>query len=205
MRGFYFITDARLSLRGNAYDVQQAVLAEVAMIQYRHKECSGRDMYEEAVRLKSLSGDIPFIVNDRVDIALAVDADGVHLGAHDLPYEQARKILGTKKIIGLSVDSAEQARWAEKRGVDYLGVGPIFVTQTKVDAKEPCGVTMIRDIKKRCGLPVVAIGGICYDNVAQVIQAGADAVCAISATVTMPDIKKAIEGFQLCFNEGTAL
>jgi thiamine-phosphate pyrophosphorylase len=202
MKGFYFITDSALSLKGNIYDVQQAVLAGVVMIQYRQKECSGKTMYEEAARLKAASSGIPFIVNDRVDVALAVNADGVHLGEEDLPYEKARELLGTKKIIGLSVHSAEQARWAEEKGVDYLGIGPIFTTQTKVDAKEPCGVEMIREIKTRCRLPIVAIGGIRPDNVTQVIQAGADAVCAISGTVAMPDVKKAIEEFQLCFTRG---
>lgn len=204
MNGFYFVTDSTLSIKGNMDDVQQAVLARVAMIQYREKKYSSKEMCEEAERLKKISSGIPFIVNDRVDVALAIEADGVHLGDEDLPYKKARKLLGTKKIIGLSVHSIEQARWAEEEGADYLGVGPVFATQTKANAQEPCGITMISDIKRKCRIPIVAIGGIHYDNVAQVIKAGADAVCAISATVAMSDVKKSVEEFQSFFTGGVS-
>lgn len=203
MKGFYFITDSTLSLRGNCHDVRQAVAAGATIVQYREKEASSKCLYEEALVLKKICAKIPFIINDRVDIALAIDASGVHLGSEDFPYLQARKILGKKKIIGLSVHSVSQALWAQKNGADYLGVGPIFATATKTDAKPPCGILLIQEIKKRCRIPIVAIGGINLNNVQQVVDCGADAVCAISATVKQKNIKEAVKNFQDFFNRSS--
>jgi thiamine-phosphate pyrophosphorylase len=173
-----------------------------------------------------------FLINDRVDIAIAVNADGVHLGQDDMPYEIARKLLdGDKpstfeslntsqntikqsitkenldkdfkkvpgKIIGITVHNLDEAIAAEKMGADYLGVSPIFSTSTKKDAGKPCGVILIKEIKKVCKIPIVAIGGINYENAKEVIVAGADALCAMSAVVAKDNIQEEIKKFQKLF------
>ena len=199
MKGYYFITDARLSREGNASDVQQAVAAGVRVVQHRDKEADLAVMIEEARRLRRLCREVLFLVNDRVEVALAVGADGVHLGQEDLHYREARRLLGEKKIIGITVNTPEQALEAARLGADYLGVSPIFATRTKPDAGEPAGLTLLREIRGRVSLPLIAIGGITLDNAPSVIEAGADGVCAISAVVTRTDVKTAIAGFQGLF------
>mgnify|MGYP000857357224 FL=1 len=197
MRGYYFITDAGLSLAGNLSDVRAAAAAGVTVVQYRNKSNITRDMYEEALLLKSAcGGKAKFIINDRIDIALAVDADGVHIGQEDMPYDRARHLLGPDKIIGVTVHDLDEALEAEARGADYLGLSPIFATGTKDDAGAPCGTAVIAELKKHCRVPVVAIGGIGLSNVDEVVAAGADMVCAISAVVTKPDVAAAILEFQ---------
>jgi thiamine-phosphate diphosphorylase len=138
-------------------------------------------------------------VNDRVDIALAVGADGVHLGQEDLPIEIARKLLGRKKVIGLTVHSLAEARQALAAGADYLGVGPIFATLTKPDAGPPAGIQLIRQIKRAVKIPLVAIGGINLANAPEVIRAGADGLCAISAVVSGEDVRTEVGKFQRLF------
>lgn len=197
MRGYYFITDAGLSLAGNLSDVRAAAAVGVTVVQYRNKSNITRDMYEEALLLKSAcGGKAKFIINDRIDIALAVDADGVHVGQEDMPYDRARHLLGPDKIIGVTVHDLDEALEAEARGADYLGLSPIFATGTKDDAGAPCGTAVIAELKKHCRVPVVAIGGIGLSNVDEVVAAGADMVCAISAVVTKPDVAAAILEFQ---------
>ncbi|MBN1532476.1 MAG: thiamine phosphate synthase [Spirochaetes bacterium] len=196
MKGYYFITDASLSRAGNVSDVRAAAAAGVSIVQYRNKSNITRDMYEEAMLLKRECAPALFLINDRIDIALAVDADGVHIGQEDLPYEETRRLLGPGKIVGVTVHDVNEALEAEAAGADYLGVSPIFATGTKEDAGAPCGTDTIRDIKARCRIPVVAIGGITIDNIDQVVASGADMVCAISAVVTSPDIAKAIREIQ---------
>jgi len=196
MRGFYFVTDSLLSRRGNINDVKSALAAKVEVVQYREKGLSTREMYKEALVLRKMCRNVIFLVNDRLDIALGVDADGLHLGQEDLPYRIARKLLGKKKIIGLTVNNLSQAEEAQRLGVDYVGVSPIFSTGTKKDAGCPAGVGLIETIKKRISLPIVAIGGINLSNATCVIAAGADCICAISAVVTKPNVRKEIERFQ---------
>ena len=145
--GFYFITDSGLSCAGNLSDVKNALAAGVKVVQYRNKAASTRQMFIEAQALRKLCKKITFIINDRVDIALGVNADGVHLGNNDLPYQVARMLLGRKKLIGLTVHSIEEAQDAQIDGADYLGVSAIFATQTKPDAGKPTGITLIRKIK----------------------------------------------------------
>jgi thiamine-phosphate pyrophosphorylase len=199
MRGYYFITNSELSLAGNANDVQQVVAAGVEVVQYRRKEGSTKALFAEASALRQLSRNALFLINDRVDIALAVDADGVHLGQEDMPIGPARKLLGARKVIGLTVHSVEEAMEASALGADYLGVSPIFSTHTKTDAGPPAGIELIRQIKSAVNLPIVAIGGINLANATQVIAAGADCVCAISAVVTRSDFRAAIKEFQRLF------
>ena len=199
MKGYYFITDARLSRAGNVRDVEQALAAGVRVVQHRDKEADLAAMIEEARLLRRLCQEALFLVNDRVEVALAVGADGVHLGQEDLHYREARRLLGEKKIIGITVNTPEQALEAARLGADYLGVSPIFATRTKPDAGEPAGLTLLREIRRRVRLPLIAIGGITLDNAPSVIEAGADGVCAISAVVTRPDVRRAIKEFQRLF------
>ena len=199
MKGYCFITDAKLSRAGNVSDVQNAVAAGVKMVQYRRKDASTAELFAEAAILRKLCHRTRFVVNDRVDIALAVQADGVHLGQEDLPLPAARKLLGQEKIIGLTVHSPAEARQAEAAGADYLGVSPIFTTQTKLDAGPPAGIQLIRQIKSAVKIPLIAIGGINLANAPEVVRAGADGLCAISAVVSGEDVRAEIEKFQRLF------
>ncbi|MDD1725113.1 MAG: thiamine phosphate synthase, partial [Methanospirillum sp.] len=136
-----------------------------------------------------------FIVNDRLDIALASGADGVHLGQDDLPLKEARKIVPRSFIIGVSVGTVGEAERAEKEGADYLGVGPVYQTGTKTDAGPVVGLSLLRLIRSRTSLPLVAIGGITYERVPEVIASGADGVAVISAVVCSQDITSASRRF----------
>ena len=168
MKGYYFITDNKLSIKGNVADVQNAISAGVEIVQYRNKTATSHQMYEEALSLKNLCKKALFLVNDRVDIAMAVEADGVHLGETDIPYEIARKLLGPDKIIGVSVTNLKQAEKAQELGVNYIGLGPVFATTTKLDAAKPLGIEQLEKIRKCIVLPIVAIGGITLENAKQV-------------------------------------
>ncbi len=199
IKGYYFITDSGLSRAGNIADVKQAIRAGVSVVQYRNKDVSTGDFYKEALVLRRLCEKTVFLINDRVDIALAVNADGVHLGQDDLPYDAARKLLGKDKIIGLTVHSLQEALAARDMGADYIGVSPIFATTTKADAGKPSGLECLTKIRREVKLPIVAIGGLNLSNASTVINAGADAICAISAVVTKADICAEIEKFQALF------
>lgn len=200
MRGYYFVTDRVLSRAGNTSDVRKANAAGVRVVQYREKNKDSFSMYEEARALKALCTKALFIVNDRVDIALAVKANGVHLGQDDLPCRVARKLLGKKKIIGVTVHTIRQAIEAERDGADYVAVSPIFATGTKQDAGRPVGLATLRKVKKRVAVPVVAIGGITFENAKDVIAAGADCLCAISQVVSKRDAGTQIRKFQRLFS-----
>jgi thiamine-phosphate pyrophosphorylase len=199
MKGYYFITDARLSRAGNRADVLAAVAAGVRVIQYRDKEAEAAAVRAEARELRRLCRQCLFLINDYVEVALDVEADGVHLGQEDMPLPKARRLLGPGKIIGVTVNTVEQALTAARQGADYLGVSPIFATRTKPDAGEPAGLDLLREIRRRVRLPLVAIGGITLENAPAVIAAGADGLCAISAVVTQPDVAAAIQAFQRLF------
>lgn len=169
-----------------------AIAAGVRFFQYRSKSGPRRAVYETSLRLASLankSGAL-FFVNDHADIAAAVDADGVHLGQDDLPIEHARKLLGKKKLIGISTHSREQAVAAETSGADYIGFGPIFASTTK-DAGRVQGCAGITLIKQAVSIPVIAIGGITHEKVWDVISAGADGVAVIAAILSASDIGRA--------------
>jgi thiamine-phosphate pyrophosphorylase len=183
--GLYFITDSKLSKQGIMSDVQQVIEAGCAIVQYREKEKETGEIIAEAKQIAALCKEknVLFLINDRIDIALAVEADGVHLGQEDMPCAIARKLLGKNKILGLTVHSVAEAVQAEKQGVDYVSVSPIFATETKPDAGKPVGIELIKEIKRAVKVPVVAIGGINEQNLRQVLEAGADAVAIISAIV----------------------
>ncbi len=201
IKGYYFITDAGLSKKGNLKDVESAIEAGVTIVQYRGKMKDIGSMLEEARALREICrGKALFIVNDIVGVALSVDADGVHIGQGDMPYETARGLLGKDKIIGVTVHDLKEAILAEKKGADYLAVSPVFSTTTKKDAGPSCGIKLISEIKRNCKIPLTAIGGIDLESAKEVIDAGADAICAISAVVTKDDVKEDIGRFQKLFD-----
>ena len=201
MKGYYFITDSTLSRAGNTKDVLCAVACGVEVVQYRNKNAESRMMYEEAARLREICSEALFLINDRVDIALAIEADGVHLGQKDIPCVVARKMLGPGKIIGITVHNLAEAKEAETSGADYLGVSPIFQTKTKLDAGKPAGIALIEEIRKQVSIPLIAIGGINHSNATEVIQAGADGLCAISCVVAKENVDDEIKKFQRLFKE----
>jgi thiamine-phosphate pyrophosphorylase len=201
----YVITDPRASRGRSLLQVAEAAIAGGAdVLQLRDKEASSGRLYRTALQLRKLTRDagIPFIVNDRLDIALAADADGVHVGQTDLPASVVREIMGPARILGVSVDTVEEALLAEKDGADYLGVGPVFEARgTKPDAGLPLGVDRIARIRRRCGLPIVAIGGINAENARTVREAGADAAAVISAIGTADDIAHAVRRLKILLAE----
>ncbi|ARK29397.1 thiamine phosphate synthase [Halalkalibacter krulwichiae] len=176
--------------------MEEAILGGVDIIQLRDKNSSKREVLRKAQALRELTKKygVTFIVNDHIDVALAVDADGIHIGQDDLPLSEARKIVGNK-IIGISTHKIEEAREAEVGGADYIGVGPIFHTNSKVDVVDPVTTTYIKQVASEITIPFVAIGGIKLHNVDQVLQAGATRVCMISEIVGAEDVKAVCEKF----------
>ena len=202
MKGVYLVTDRTLIAGKSLEDtILQAVNGGVSVVQLREKEVSTRCFIEEAQRIKTLLAPykVPLIINDRVDVALAVEADGVHIGQEDMPYPLTRKLLGKKAIIGLSVETMKQVLEAESYDVDYLGVSAIFATPTKTDTKNIWGIEGLRDIRKISRHPLVAIGGINASNAAEVVQAGADSVAVVSAICAAPDPQKAAQELHQIF------
>ena len=187
LNGICFITDRTYSALPLSDMVRRVLDAGVTFIQYREKGKTRREVYEEAVRLRELtrSFNAVFMVNDHADIALAVDADGVHLGQDDLPLKEARTIMGSR-IVGISTHSLEQAQEAAAGGADYIGFGPIFETTTK-DAGVPKGIDILKTIKQNVSIPVVAIGGIGIESVSDVMSSGADCV-AVATAICRGDI-----------------
>ncbi len=181
----YVITNRDLQRNRSTIEVVEEVIRGGAtIIQLREKNLSTRVFFENALTIRKITkpAGIPLIINDRMDIALAVNADGIHLGEEDLPLKYARKI-APHLIIGYSADSVLDAQQAEKDGADYLGVGSVFPTTTKVDAGPAIGIQRLEEIKKAVSIPVVAIGGINLANLPEVIQAGVDGVAVVSAIV----------------------
>lgn len=181
--GFYFITDNSLTKSGIAKDVEDAIKGGATIVQYREKSKDTGPMIEEARGIKKIcKGKALFLINDRVDVCLAADADGVHLGQSDMSYTTARKLLG-EKIIGVTAHNLKEAKEAEAIGADYIGVSPIFETKTKNDAGMAVGLRTLKEVAEAMSIPVVAIGGIDLSNAKSVMDAGATTLCAISATV----------------------
>jgi thiamine-phosphate pyrophosphorylase len=180
----YLVTDRSLSKgRPIEWIVEEAVKGGVTMIQLREKNCSTRDFVELAILLKQVLKrySVPLIINDRIDIVLAANAEGLHIGQSDMPYHIARKILGYEKIIGLSVETLSQAKDANRLDVDYIGISPVFTTGTKTDINTPLGLEGIREIVSFTKHRVVGIGGIHSGNIKAVIDAGANGVAVVSA------------------------
>ena len=185
----YLVTDRRLSLgRSTVEVVAAAVSGGVTCVQLREKHCSTREFLEEARRVRELlvGTGVPLIINDRLDVALAVAADGVHLGQNDMHLSDARRLVGERLVIGISAESVADAIRAEAEGADYIGVSPVFTTPTKMDTAPPLGLEGLREIRRAVSLPLVAIGSIRHDNAAQVLRAGADGLAVVSAIVSAP-------------------
>lgn len=194
MFDLYVITDSSLS-RGRS-DTEVARLAYEGgadVVQLRMKNADGGEMLRRACEIREIADEMCrlFIVNDRVDVAMASGADGVHLGQSDIPVDVARALMGDDAIIGASVDCAEEAVKAEAAGADYVGVGAIFNTSTKPDAAQGIGLGPIFEIRNAVDIPVVAIGGINRGNIQDVIRAGADSAAVVSAVVAQDDISAA--------------
>ena len=169
--------------------VKEAVKGGVTMVQLREKEISTAEFIRLALRLKQAlkDTDTPIIINDRVDVALAVDADGVHLGQSDIPYEMARKILDKDKIIGLSVESMQDVEVANALDVDYIGVSPVFSTPTKTDTASPFGLDGLKKAVEMSVHPTVAIGGMNLSTLPDVVRTGVNGVAVVSAIVGAED------------------
>jgi len=180
----YLVTDRGLSLgRPLEYIVEEAVKGGVTMVQLREKDCSSLEFYELGRKLKKLLSplNIPLIINDRLDIALAVDADGLHIGQSDLPWQVARQLLGPDKILGLSVETQQQAEEANHLDIDYIGVSPVFATPTKTDTFQPFGLEGLKEACRISQFPAVAIGGINASNAASIVEHGAQGIAVVSA------------------------
>ena len=190
----YLVTDDGC-LQGRALldCVREALEGGVTLVQYRAKTASSAEMYDEALQLKALcdSFNVPLIINDRLDIAMAVGAAGVHLGQDDLPCVAARRILGEDYLIGVSAHNPAEARAALLCGADYLGCGAVFGTATKADVKK-LGTDGLAAICWKKGLPVVGIGGVTADNYREVRAAGADGAAIVSGILAQPDIRTTV-------------
>ena len=180
----YLVTDRSLSSGRSLEEVvSEAVAGGVTMVQLREKDASTGEFVELAFRLKEILKpyNVPLIINDRVDVALAVDAEGLHIGQSDMPYEIARKLLGPDKIIGLSVENMDDLLEANRLDVDYVGISPVYGTPTKTDTAEPFGLEGLRRAVALSDHPTVAIGGMNAGTIADVIAAGTDGVAVVSA------------------------
>ena len=190
----YLVTDRELSLGRSLEDVvMEAVEGGVTVVQLREKDASTGEFVSLAGRLMELlkPHGIPLIINDRVDVALAVDADGVHIGQSDMPYDIARKLLGPDKIIGLSVENFEDIEVANGLDVDYVGISPVYGTPTKTDTAEPFGLEGLRKAVELSVHPTVAIGGMNASTVAEVMATGTDGVAVVSAICSAENVRKA--------------
>ncbi|MFH1587697.1 MAG: thiamine phosphate synthase [Candidatus Diapherotrites archaeon] len=198
----YLITDSSLTKRTIFEDVRDAVDAGVKVVQYREKNKSIDEMIEEAMKIKEIckAKNVDLIINNYIEVMLAVDAEGVHLGQDDMPLEDARKS-APGKIIGVTVHNSKEAIEAEKNGASYVAVSPIFESSTKSDAGKAVGVEMIREVKKEVSLPIIAIGGINESNLREVVSAGADAAAIISDILKEDDVKGKIERLRGIMND----
>jgi thiamine-phosphate pyrophosphorylase len=195
----YVISDPVLARGRSHVEVVRAALEGGAdAVQIRDKSSTAYNLSLISAEIQPLARKFgaAFFVNDRVDVALLTGADGVHLGQEDLPAREARRLLPRPRLIGISASTPEEARRAEREGADYVGVGPVFGTATKPDAGEPLGLDRLATIAAAVGIPVVAIGGITQENVAQVFAAGAGGAAVVSAVVGADDIAAAARGIK---------
>ncbi|MDK2745191.1 MAG: thiamine phosphate synthase [Nitrospira sp. BO4] len=200
LSGLYVILDPSISPHRPLVDVLKVSAAAGAkLFQYRNKTDSMKAAYAEASVLRNVARELGvlFIVNDRCDLALSVDADGVHLGQGDLPLSLARAVMGPDKLIGISTHNPEQVSAAIAGGPDYLGFGPIFKPSSKADHDPVVGIKGLKGIRLLTALPIFAIGGITLQDVEEVIRAGADGVAVISAILKAPNIQHAVNDFVL--------
>lgn len=201
--GLYLITDEN-SLKGRDFyeAIEEGILGGVSLIQLREKNSTSLEFYQRAKAVKQITEkyQIPLIINDRIDVALAVDADGVHLGQRDIPARVARGLLGNK-LMGISTATMEEALKAQAEGADYIGVGALFPTATKADTRR---VTLdeIKNIKARVSIPVVGIGGINEENLPKVMATGIDGVAVASVILSSASIKTTAEALRKIISQG---
>jgi thiamine-phosphate pyrophosphorylase len=197
----YLCTDRRLSLgRPLIKTVEEAIAGGVTMVQLREKDISSREFFHLALEILKVTRahHIPLIINDRLDIALAAGAEGVHLGQDDLPCSEARRIGGRDLIIGVSAHTSAEALLAEKDGADYLGAGAVFPTGSKADVSALIGVEGLKSIAEAVKIPVIGIGGIGPKNAGAVMKTGAAGIAVISAILSQPDIREAAAALKGC-------
>tara|TARA_R110002050_G_scaffold16719_2_gene50600 strand:- start:68563 stop:69189 length:627 start_codon:yes stop_codon:yes gene_type:complete len=190
----YLVTDSTIvDIPKITHTIQQAIEGGVTIVQLRYKNISTNLFYMIALSVKEITKNynIPLIINDRIDIALAINADGLHIGQSDMPFSVARRLLGKNKIIGLSVETIEQAKTANGLGVDYIGISPVFFTQTKLDIAKPLGIDGVKKIASFSKHPIVCIGGINESNAKVLIDAGADGIAVVSAIFNSSKPKEA--------------
>ena len=192
---FYLVTDSDI-LRGRDFynSIEEALKGGVTMLQLREKNASGKEFLEKAIKLRELTKkyNVKFIINDRVDIAMLCDADGVHVGQSDIDALSVRKLIGEDKIIGVSARSVEEAKVAKEMGADYLGIGAMFSTSTKLDAKD-VSFNTLNDMKNAVDLPFVLIGGISLDNVSELKKFNPDGYALVSGILGAEDIEKRVK------------
>jgi thiamine-phosphate pyrophosphorylase len=191
----YLVTDREVLKSKNLTSaIEEGIRGGVTLVQLREKDLTSLEFYNTAIKVKEITDkyNIPLIVNDRLDIALAIDAAGLHVGQEDMPAPVARRLLGPEKILGVSAATMEEAEKAEKDGADYIGVGAIFPTSTKDDARS-VSVELLKEIKARVSIPVVAIGGINSKNVKLINTTNIDGIAVVSDILGKEDIKIAAE------------
>jgi thiamine-phosphate pyrophosphorylase len=190
----YLCTDRLIAMgRPITQAVEEAIAGGVTMVQLREKNAESREFYEIALEVQGITKrrHIPLVINDRLDIALAIGADGVHLGQSDLPPSIARRLAGKDMIIGVSASTVEEALEAERGGADYLGVGAVYPTGSKTDAGDAIGLGRLKNVCAAVKIPAVGIGGVNPENAGEVMKAGAAGVAVISAILSRPDIREA--------------
>jgi thiamine-phosphate pyrophosphorylase len=193
----YLVTDRHLAgLRGIRAIVRSALIGGATVVQFREKELNGEKLLAEAIALKKICDEynVPFIVNDRLDLAIACSADGIHIGQDDIPIASARKALGDKKIIGVSVSTPGEAEIAQSNGADYIGISPVWATPTKTDTPNKVGINGISEIRKIVTIPCVGIGGIKKENAKSVITAGCDGIAVVSAIFSSKNPEESAKG-----------
>lgn len=202
----YLVTDRGLmSTQTLTEAVEQAILGGCTMVQLREKESSSLEFYEQAQEVKQITDryGVPLIINDRVDIALAVEAAGIHIGQSDLPVPDVRRLIGMEMLLGVSVSSSEEAGKAMEDGADYLGVGAMFPTGTKIDANA-VSMEELRRIRRMTNLPIVVIGGINLENAELFRPMGIDGLAVVSAIIGQSNIRKAAAQMKEAFYTGVS-
>ena len=197
----YLCTDRDLMSSATIEEnVELAIKGGCTVIQLREKNCSSKEFYDLAVSVKKITDkyNVPLIINDRVDIAMAVDAAGVHIGQSDLPADVVRRIIGDDKIIGVSTAKLDEALKAVKDGADYLGVGAMYSTDTKTDAR-PVTMEELKEIRKNVDIPIVVIGGINMNTLGNFKNMGINGLAVVSAIVAQPDVEKAAKDIYEAF------
>ena len=196
------VTDRGLAAGRSVIDIALAAAhGGATMVQLREKDATTRAFVEQARALKAALAPlrVPLAINDRLDVALAVDADGLHVGQDDMPVDEARRLLGPGKFIGLSITAVDQVLRPDAAAADYLGVGPIYAQRTKEDAAAPLGIEGLRRLRGLTGKPIVAIGGLTPDNSAPALAAGADGLAVVSSIVAAGDPEAAARRFAALF------